>query len=459
MSMTFPPMAPFTVDRRQQIFLGVDVETGKRAWSDGEASVGVVGPPRSGKTSGLLIAALMYWDGAAVVASTRGDILRAVGDRRRALADPSGGGVYIYDPTGSEPGVTSLHWSALAGCEDAEWTYRQVHAMTGSAGRGISDGDHWTGGAADILRPYFHAAAIAKKGMRDVRTWLSRQELDEPADILVDHGSEAAFWGEDLRSLRLIGERERGSYFSVARRAIAATSSPKVLAFSDRSDLDVDRFLATGSTLFIVGPSRHQAALSPMIVGLVNSIAERASEIAARHGGRLRRPLLLALDEVANTAPMDLGPLVSEGGGRGILTLWTAQNLAQLRARYGDHGAEAILSASTVKVTYGGLVGDSDVFSSWAGEAREASTTYHGASSGAVRAGSDPTGAAAERAQMSREHSVSTIYRPLLPSSEIRRTPPGYAYLWYRSEPHRLVMTPPALMLEPYRALAGYTPD
>jgi type IV secretory pathway TraG/TraD family ATPase VirD4 len=78
-----------------------------------------------------------------------------------------------------------------------------------------------------------------------------------------------------------------------------------MLAAASGNDLDLDRFLLTGSTLFIVGPSHYQEVAAPMIVGLVDSIAQRAAELAARAPqGRLDPPLLLALDEVANIAPL-----------------------------------------------------------------------------------------------------------------------------------------------------------
>ena len=89
--------------------------------------------------------------------------------------------------------------------------------------------------------------------------------------------------------------------------------------------------------------------------------------------------MLLALDEVANIAPLQSLPsLVSEGGGRGIVTQWAVQSLAQLRARYGVEQQEAILAATTAKLIFGGLsnAGDLHNISTWAGEAKENQTSY-----------------------------------------------------------------------------------
>jgi type IV secretory pathway TraG/TraD family ATPase VirD4 len=54
--------------------------------------------------------------------------------------------------------------------------------------------------------------------------------------------------------------------------------------------------------------------------------------------------LLLALDELANVAPLPrLASIVSEGGGQGVLTLACLQDLSQARNRWGASG-EGFLS-------------------------------------------------------------------------------------------------------------------
>src|SRR5262249_46190726 len=82
-----PVTAQFTVEPRRQVYLGLDPNDGhKRCWAGPEDSVGIVGPPRYGKTSGLIVPALMGWDGPAVVTSTRGDLLAFCGGWRQRLA-------------------------------------------------------------------------------------------------------------------------------------------------------------------------------------------------------------------------------------------------------------------------------------------------------------------------------------------------------------------------------------
>ncbi|GAA0356763.1 type IV secretory system conjugative DNA transfer family protein [Actinoallomurus spadix] len=461
MTDEWPPLPPFRIQPRQQVFLGWDpADAYRKCWSGRSDSIGIVGPPRYGKTSGLIIPSVLWWDGPLVCTSTRGDILSFTGDWRSRIAQHYGGTVHVYDPFGSEYPERSLHWSPLANCADPAVCYRRVAAMTAVAGQGVDDGDHWRAGAASVLRAYFHAAALEGLPLSTVRQWLARQEIRDPVAILGLSDSPGKMWADDLEAIKLLGDRERGSFFSVARNTIEATAEPTVLQSCSRTDLDIDKFLRTRSSLFIIGPSHHQQAIAPLMVGLVDSIAQRASELAARQGGRLDPPLLLALDEIANIAPIQSLPsLVSEGGGRGIITLWAAQSLAQLRVRYGTEQQSAILAATTAKVIYGGMSNGQDLadISSWAGEERQSSVTYQpgltAEVSGPMRPGKVGISG---HAQTGIQHTVSSFYYPALPASAIQMMPPFNAWLFYRSDAPLHVETRPAGVIQEYEMLQGY---
>lgn len=461
MTMTgLPPTPPVRLRPENRVYLGLDPNDGyKRVWSHPADSVGVVGPPRYGKTSGVVIPALLYWSGPAVSTSTRGDILDFCGDWRRRVAADRGGRVYVYDPFDSE-GRGTLRWSPLAGCGDPGVCYRRVQAMTAVAGKGMSDGEHWRAGAAMILRGLFHAAALSGAPMAEVRRWLARQEVRRPAQLIRTHaGSTTADgWADDLEAVALIGEKERGSFYSVARNCLEATAEPKVLDSCSADDLDLDAFLSTASTLFIVGPSHYQSVVAPMIVGLVDAIAQRAAETAAAQGGRLKDPLLLALDEVANIAPLQSLPtLVSEGGGRGIITLWAAQSLAQLRARYGADEQQAVLTATSAKIIYGGMSNDADLrnISSWSGEYRAPEVTYYASGTPFPHTLPDRSAPLGPPGDAGGQFSVGGAFRPVLPVEAIQQMPPHNAWLWWRSEPPIHVETRPAGLIPEYQRVSS----
>ena len=107
-------------------------------------------------------------------------------------------------------------------------------------------------------------------------------------------------------------------------------------------DFDAGAFCDSSATLYICATGRHQAVAAPLVVGLLTDIrsaayARSATPDAAGAAPHDRRPpVVLALDEVANIAPVpDLPGMVSEGAGQGLLTLACLQDLSQARGRWG----------------------------------------------------------------------------------------------------------------------------
>jgi hypothetical protein len=213
-----------------------------------------------------------------------------------------------------------------------------------------------------------------------------------------------------------------------------ATQDPVVLESCSTNDLDVLQFLLTSSTLYVVGPSHKQKAIAPLISGLVDSIAQEATDLAAKYEtGRLKHPLLLALDEVANIAPLDsLQSLISEGRGRRILTLWATQDLAQLRDRYGPEKAKAIIGATKALVLFGGVKNE-DTLKELSVLGGEELITIHGVSN--TREGLfgwKPTRSETEQ------------YRMVVNEGDLRQLPDKHAALFYANKPVQLAYMPGA---------------
>jgi type IV secretory pathway TraG/TraD family ATPase VirD4 len=121
-------------------------------------------------------------------------------------------------------------------------------------------------------------------------------------------------------------------------------------ASAREAPLDVDEFLSGPHQLHVVAPSRHQAVTTPLVVGLIDELVHATYD---RHHRGAR--LLLALDELANVAPLPrLASIVSEGGGQGVLTLACLQDLSQARSRWGASG-EGFLSLFPTTVILPGI--------------------------------------------------------------------------------------------------------
>jgi type IV secretory pathway TraG/TraD family ATPase VirD4 len=437
---------------------------GQTRWAFGspEDTVAIVGPPRiSGKTAGLIIPQAAMFNGALVTTSTKPDVLRATIGRRWELARQHGGSVHVYMPTadGAVEGLTPIRWSPLAGCQDPLVSAMRVDALVSVAevGKNVENADHWRAGAARLLRPYFLAAAhhpTLPGDMSVVARWLSLHEFREPLAILADlHVDGAQQWAADLVGLaERTNDKERSSFFAAAATALKATAVPAVLRSCSGTDIDPEEFIRTRSTLYIISPSEYQAPLAPIIAAFVESLVHAAYKLHDAHGhrtdGGLRRlpetlwrfvtgqepqqdgrppRLFLQLDELTNIAPLpSLESIISQGAGRGVPVCWTVQSLAQLRGRYGDHAAEAIWSASTCKVVFGGLSDGPtlDHISRLIGDHRV------------------PTRTVSTDREGKRNETRGFEWRPRLAPSQLRELRRGWALLLYHHRPPRALRAP-----------------
>jgi type IV secretion system protein VirD4 len=176
--------------------------------------------------------------------------------------------------------------------------------------------------------------------------------------------------------------REQSGIWSTASGVLAAYRSSAALASTEPPYLDSDAFCGGRHTLYICAPGTRQDLLAPLVVGMVTEVRDAAYH---RARGACGPPVLLALDEVANIAPLpDLPGIVSEGAGQGLLTLACLQDLSQARARWGT-GADAFLSLFGTSVVLPGIgdVKTLEDLSALAGE-REVMTRSIGSTQGGM---------------------------------------------------------------------------
>jgi type IV secretion system protein VirD4 len=315
------------------IYLGHDA----RGWRQAEPqhSVLVLGPPRSGKTSSLIIPNILGANGAVVTTSTKPDVLDATRTARSLV-----GNCHLFDPTGSvddRVGVHRLRWSPLPAC--ASWrtalaTAKALVVVAAPSGGGAhAGGSHWTERAQSLLAPLLHAAALDGADMRTVLGWVDRHRALPAQQIL--SGPEASIPRDLLDGIITTDERELSGIWSTTSGALGGFRSEEALAATCDPDFDPIAFVASGDTVYIAAPAHHQALVAPLVVGLLDDVRRAAYQRAASGQSRNRPPVLLALDELANIAPLpDLPSMISEGGGQGLVTLACFQDLSQARHRW-----------------------------------------------------------------------------------------------------------------------------
>jgi type IV secretion system protein VirD4 len=332
--------------------------------TEAETSVLVIGPTRSGKTSGLVVPNLLEWSGPAIVTSTKSELVDLTAAHRRLH-----GPVFVYDPT-AEIGerADTVSWSPLAGCEALDVAWRVAAwlcaGLQQGGGRGDNDWAHWAESGKLLIAPLLFTAAACDRTIVDVRDWIHGFDLDTPMALLSDLSAKQP--GRDADPQRAIAmlssidqrpEKERGTVFSTVMRIFSVFNERAVAESAMTSRFDPERFLRERGTLYLCTPRQSPERVASLFVGILMTAVTRAYELAARQPrGRLHPELGLFLDELANVVPIEeLPSLASQGAGRGVVLMSIVQDLSQLRARYGADRANSILNNHGCKMVLPGI--------------------------------------------------------------------------------------------------------
>ncbi len=346
--------------------LFVGAQSGGWVWAKPETHVMAIGPPRSGKTSCFLIPNVLAAEGPVLSTSTKPDVLEATFKQRSAL-----GRCWLFDPFNEvDPpsGVIRLRWSPVTEC--ADWTVAQLMCadLVNAAGVGKGAADpHWRARAQAILGTFMHAAAVGGADIDAVSAWVNRREIREAELILAGRGDPLA--REVIAGLGKTDPRELSSVFSTAADAVAAYRTRPALESALRPNLAPTELVGSADTIYVCASSQVQQLVAPTVVMLVGRVCAAAysrsrtgpavtgpavtgpavtgpavtgpavtgpQSGASMMANRRPEPLLLALDEVANIAPIPgLPRMLSEGASQGVLVAACFQDLSQARARWG----------------------------------------------------------------------------------------------------------------------------
>ncbi len=332
---------------------------GRQLWASVEDSFLVIGPPRMGKGEHIVINAVLDAPGAVVTTSTRPDTL-AITYQARQRSGP----VAVFDPQHLAPGLTtSLRWSPIRGCEDEEIATLRARGLASTTGFGGHDTDnsgYWQGLTRNVLECLLHAAALAARSPADLYLWSKTPSAaQEAVAILAAHPDAAPRWAETLNAQINADPRTRDSVWGGVSLALGSLNTRAVMdavSPGPGEHFDPEAFLRAGGTLYLLATSAGSGGVAPLVGAFIEDITETAKRIAARSPRqRLDPPLLLALDEIGNLAPLPtLHTLMSDGGGSGLTVMPVLQSWAQARNAWGTEKAGAIWDAAIVKINLGG---------------------------------------------------------------------------------------------------------
>lgn len=331
--------------------------------------------PRSGKTSGLAIPAILRAPGPVLLTSNKAarDAFTATLDERSQV-----GTVWTLDPQQIAHAPQTMWWDILADAHDLAGARRLAgHFVTASVDES-SAGDFWSTAAANTLTALFLAAARDHRPITDVLAWLASPADRTPIDLLQDAGLDAV--AAQLQGTVAGAVETRDGIFETARQYASCLLDPTIAAWvTPPNDLEKvwefkpAEFATSKDTLFLLSKDGGGSA-SAIIAAAADAVMRAAVIQAERDGGRLDAPLLAILDEAANVCKIsDLPDLYSHLGSRGVIPITILQSYRQGVRVWGEAGMDALWSAATIKLVGSGiddadfadklsrLVGDHDV--------------------------------------------------------------------------------------------------
>ncbi|WP_165556133.1 type IV secretory system conjugative DNA transfer family protein [Kribbella pittospori] len=355
--------------------LGATVATvgGVKVRSSAEDHTAWFAGPRAGKT-GALMGILLDAPGAVIATSTKTDIL----DVTRTLRSRRGP-VWVFDPDGLTADGSTITFDPLTGCTDPGVVMDRASDLLDGVGAKSDDAEHWLNLARQALTALMHAAALGGYSMADVQRWIAHPDDTAKGDVLWElRAAGATGFEQQATQFFTNNERTRSSISTTIMPALSWLSVPSAAAAAAPGGVpfDVERLLAETGTVYLLGADDKKTA--PLVTALTAHIARQAKTLAVRAPGRRLDPqLTMVLDEAALICLIPLDKWTGDFGSRGITLHISAQSRAQLRDRFGEAAAGALMTNVTTKVLLAGTADDDDLqfWSTLCGERLEQVTT------------------------------------------------------------------------------------
>lgn len=318
----------------------------EKVWGEPGRSKLIMAPSGSGKTPRIVVPDVLTHRGPVLVTSVKFDVYNLTRAHRARM-----GRVLLFNPAHPD---RSLRWSPLESVTDWSSALRAASYLTSSSVvQAGADMDFWNKNAENLLGPLMMAAADTGKTMVDIGGWLF--DFDRVAGQLTrslrQRGHTDA--ANRLASVSASAPELRDSVLTTARTIFTSWAHPDIARAVDvhagqtgPDVLHVDDLIHSMDALYLVASASEQQLFAPVFETLVNAVYRQVEEAYETGGSHpLDPPLLLALDEAGNIAPIKRLPeIASAGGGQGALLESVWQDEGQIIARYGRDQAAVVMS-------------------------------------------------------------------------------------------------------------------
>ena len=270
--------------------------------------------------------------------------------------------------------------------------------------------------------------AAAFVGVDDLMRWTRRPTAvtdDIRAVLVANPGDDSSMAADALAAVvDDTDDRERSGIESSMSRLWSVYKLPGGVRAARNPNFNPREFAASSDTLYVAVPAERAAIYAPSVVALLEAVRfaqyKRYADLHA--AGKSCTPMTFVLDEVANTAPIDLPSIASEAGGQGLHVIAAVQDLAQARHRWGSDRGAGLLTIFGTKVLLPGIIdpGTIDAVSAAIGDRRR----------GRLSTSTGPDGRVSTTVSPERERAV--------PPSAIARLEPGRVLVVTGAEPQEI---------------------
>lgn len=385
--------------------------------------------PRTGKTTSRAVPAILDAPGSVVATSNKRDIVDATRGPRSER-----GPVWVFDPQEVCEEPPNWWWNPLSYITDETKAREMAEHFVASQRKETAQTDAFFDAAGtDLLAGLLLAAAVAKRPITQVYSWLADQRNDEPERILRNTPG-LQLSADALSGVINAPDKQRAGVYGTAQQSAMFLVNRKVTRWvipqgpnDTRPQFNPHEFVRQGGTLYSLSKEGAGTA-GPLVTALTVAVVEAAEQYArGMPMGRMPSPLVGVLDEAANVCRWkNLPDLYSHFGSRGIVLMTILQSWAQGQECWGDHGMEKLWSAANIRVYGGGasdsnflerlskLIGDYDIVSS--------SVSYNEGKRGTSR--------------QTQRHNILEV-------SDLAAMPPGRAVVFPSGIPATMVKTVP----------------
>jgi type IV secretion system protein VirD4 len=318
---------------KRGVELGLDPLSGRPIRAAVEGNLLTVAPPRTGKTSGLIIPNLAgidrnSWCGPVVIIDPKGEVYRATAARRREM----GRTVRCLDPMNLVGG--SDHWNPLETLDPKNIIYLQRLARALLPSAVSEENAYFQNRAVDaVVAALLAADADGGATPSAVSDLLSNP--DDLAEALLQVGGPTS---RRMQNLLKMDSKTRDPVLSTAQQTFQWCDDERLQDLTAHNTFSLSDLCKGDTDLFITLPTEDMETLAPFLRWLLTDL------FAAIRRNRAAERLIIAIDETRTLGRCrELVTAASElpGFGGTIWTFW--QDRSQLISIFGEHDAATLL--------------------------------------------------------------------------------------------------------------------